>query len=282
MDQREIYANPPLRLVSLEIKFPITSRILTRTLWDALEQMLADQLPGVDVTLEDPDSTVPHARHEPVLRRISGDQKRAVTLYTGALTIEVANYHSYEDLKALVEATLSGLHDAPSVMQPTRIGLRYINEIRYNLVHDGDDKWQHCESWSPYLNAALLTSVSNPPDPLCAYAHKGTVFFHSRKGSEHAALDYGIHPVGLIDPDDVLVLDGPSGPCFVLDIDVYDYSSPKEPTIRGAEGVVRTLDGLHEVSSQIFQWSITDRMREVFRVPAPEQSDESLRLASNG
>jgi uncharacterized protein (TIGR04255 family) len=282
MQQREVYSNAPLRLVSLEIKFPITSRILTRSLWDSLEQMVGDKLPDVDIAQEEPDSALPHMQHEPVLRRISADQKRAVTLYVGALTIEIADYRCYEDLKALVESTISGLHDAPSILQPTRVGLRYINEVRWSdLEHEDDDKWQLRDSWAPYINADLLVDVKNSPEDLCAYAHRGTYLFHARKNPEQAVLDYGIYPRGVVDPDDVLVLGDPSGPCFIVDIDAYQYNSPKAPTILGAEELLHTLDRLHEVVIRLFDWSITDRMREVFRAPA-KQSDESLLPASNG
>jgi uncharacterized protein (TIGR04255 family) len=280
MREREVYPNAPLRLVSLEIKFPITGRVLTRSLWDSLEKALGEELPDVDVALEDPESTIPHLQRQPVLRRTSRDRKRAVTLYAGAVTIELADYQRYEDLKTLTKATMAALREAPSLSQATRVGLRYINEVRYDLVDDPDDKWQRSESWIPYINGDLLSSIQKAPDTLCAYAQLGTVLFHSPKGEEQASLDYGINPHGIIDPDGALILNGDSGPCFILDIDAFRYTSSKEP-IPDAKGLIRALDRLHEVVEQIFQWSITDRMREVFRAPAADQSDESLLPASN-
>jgi uncharacterized protein (TIGR04255 family) len=281
MREREVYPNAPLRLVSLEIKFPITGRILTRSLWDSVEKALGDELPDVDVALEEPESTIPHAHRKPVLRRTSRDRKRAVTLYAGALTIELADYQRYGDLKALTKVTLAALHEVPSLSQATRVGLRYINEARYDLLESPEGKWQRAASWDPYINSALLSSVQEAPGGLCAFAHQGTFFFHSPKGEEQASLDYGIHPHGIIDPEDVLILNGDdSGPCFILDIDAFRRTSPKEP-IPDVKGLVRAFDRLHEVVELIFQWSITDRMREVFRAPAPDQSDESLLPASN-
>lgn len=281
MDQREIYQNAPLRLVSLEIRFPMTGRILTRSLWDALEEALAGQLPDVHVVKQDPDSAIPDNPGEMVLRRITGDHKRAVTLYAGALTIEVADYQRYEDLKKLTQATLAAVGQSASFPQCTRMGLRYINELKSTAVHRPGDKWHQRESWAPYINGELLSGVDNPPKNLCAFAHRGAAFFHATDGDEQVSLNYGIHNEGLVEPNDVLILEGASGPCFVLDIDSYLYGS--ESNSSSDTGVlIHNLDRLHDIVETIFQWSVTDRAREVFRAPVRHEPDEPLLSASGG
>lgn len=283
MSQREIFLNAPLRLVSLEIKFPMTARILTRMLWDALEVELGKDLPDVKVISEDPESVIPRDPGEIVLRRISKDHKRAVTLYAGAVTIEVADYRRYEDLKRLTEATLAALGGSAGSLHSTRMGLRYINEVKSKLVHspDPDGKWHRRESWMPYINSDLLSGVEKSPEKLCAYAHRGTAYFHSLEGDEQVSLNYGMHPEGLVEPDDVLILEGVSGPCFVLDIDASLYMSDRDPSPASSE-LIQILDRLHEMVETIFKWSITDRAREVFRAPVRDEPNQPLLSASSG
>ena len=79
----------------------------------------------------------------------------------------------------------------------------------------------------------------------------------------------------------MFILAGSSGPCFVLDIDVYRYNTSKEEFSNAAE-LVDILDKLHGVVGSVFQWSVTDRMREVFRAPIQTDSDHSLPSVSNG
>jgi uncharacterized protein (TIGR04255 family) len=281
MEQREVYPNAPLRLVSLEVKFPVTSRVLTRALWDALEEILGEELPNADVSTEEPDSSIPGRLPEPVLRRISKDHKRAVTLYCSALTIELADYKSYADLTMLTEMTLSALARLPNFLRATRMGLRYINEIKSELVGIPEDKWQHGESWAPYINQDLLNEVDKVPDSLCAYGRRETILFHSKKGDEQATFDYLIHPEGMMDPDGVLALGGEPGPCFVLDIDAF-YYTPPESAYPDSQRLLQILGRLHENVESIFQWSVTDRMREVFNGAVQNKPDESLLSASNG
>jgi uncharacterized protein (TIGR04255 family) len=279
MKQREIYQNAPLRLVSLEIRFPLTTGILTRSLWDALEEAVAADLQDVDVAIRVPESSIPHNPDEMVLRRISRDHRRAVTLYAGALTIEVADYQGYEDLKKLTESTLAAIGPSANILQSTRMGLRYINEVKSTAVHRADEKWHRRDSWVPYINSELLGSVERAPDNLCAYANRGTAYFHTTDGDEQVSLNYGIHPEGLVDPEDVLLLPGASGPCFVLDIDASVYGSDKNKYSDMKE-LIRALDRMHEIVEAIFQWSVTDRTREVFRAPTPDEPDEPLLSAA--
>jgi len=160
----------------------LTSRILTRTLWDALEGALGDDLPDVEILVEDPESAIPSKNNLPVLRRLSPDRKRVVTLYTGAMTIELADYRRYEDLKTLTGITLAAFDRAPVLLRCTRVGLRYINEVKSKLVHGPDSEWQLRKSWTSYINDDLLGGVEKEPERLCAYANRGVAYFHSKMG----------------------------------------------------------------------------------------------------
>jgi uncharacterized protein (TIGR04255 family) len=244
-----------------------------------LEEALIDDLPDVEILVEDPESSIPRTRNQAVLRRLSPDRKRVVTLYTGALTIELADYACYADLKKLTETTLAAFDQVSGLLRCIRVGLRYINEVKSKLVHGPDGEWQLRKSWNPYINNDLLGGVEQEPAKLCAYANRGTSYFHSRDGDEYVSLDFGIQPDGLVDPTGVLELEGESGPCFILDIDASKHISPEESPANAE--LLHILDSLHDVVETIFQWSITDRTREIFRAAVQTDPDKSSLSASN-
>jgi uncharacterized protein (TIGR04255 family) len=275
---QEVYPCAPLRLVSLELKFPTTALTLTRSLWDRLESELSLDLPEVAIFVPNPDSHIPRGPDELILRRISEKQKRAVTLYAGSLTIELADYRNYEQLRRLVERTLSSLEDLPGApMRYTRVGLRYINEIRAAVVGIPEDQYHLSKSWTPYIQNDLLGDIGNPPEGLCAFANRKSAYFHTLQGPEFITLDYGIHPEGFVDPSDVLKLDGDSGPCFVLDLDAFQQGTSEKPVAEDAEQLAEIVGRLHDVIESTFKWSVTNQAREVFRGPSGSASKhESL------
>jgi len=282
MARRATHPQSTLRLVALEIRFPLTSRILTRGLWDALEEALAKDLPNVEVLVEDADSTIPSDPDDAILRRVSRDSRRAVTLYAGAVTIELSDYAGYEKLRVLAEVILNAFWQSGNALQPTRMGLRYINEVKSSSVHGPEDKWQKPQAWEPYINGQLLTQIDDPPESLCAYATRGSIYMHALDGKEQLSVDYGILSNGLLDPDGVLTLDE-SGPCFVMDIDAYLHILEAEmPT--DTQGLLYKLKRLHNVIVAAYQWSITDRTREIFSASQTDEPNdrEPLLPASNG
>lgn len=263
---REVYPSAPLRLVALELRFPLTTRLLSRALWDQLEAAVAGDLPDVSVFTAEPETSIPSGQHDQILRRISEDRKRAVTLYAGAVTIELADYKSYGDLEELTERILHALRESLIVpLSYTRVGLRYINEIRASTAGISDDQWHLPKAWAPFINEQLLSEVETPPEGLCVFGNRKSTFFHSKSGPEYISMQYGITSEGIVDPSDVLVLDGTSGPCFVLDFDASQFGSTKEPVATEREEVIETIARLHSLVESVFEWSVTDQSREVFR-----------------
>src|SRR5262249_46286372 len=131
MAVRENFPNPPVRLVSFELRYPIRRRVATRSVWDAFEEVFAVDLPVVELLIRENDELqLPTRPSDPVLRRTSIDRDKAVTLRYGALSIETTAYSSYEDLRACIGAGIKALESIPSTSRVIRLGLRYINEVR--------------------------------------------------------------------------------------------------------------------------------------------------------
>src|SRR5262245_19662984 len=272
MAARENFPNPPLRLVSFELRFPVRRRVATRPVWDAFEEALATELPIVELLVREEDERqLPVDRHEPVLRRTTVNRDSVVTLRYGGLTVETTAYDSYEKLRSCINAAIEALESLATVPSVTRLGLRYINEIRVSGVGLTID------SWRPYVNPALLASTdSGSPAGLSTSWLQGGLGFHSTDGPEHTYVQYAPLGSSSVEPDGVLQLQGLSGPCFLLDIDSFLVDSTKEPVAATRKEVLSAVDRLHDSVEAVFEWSITESLREeVLRVTPVPTADEA-------
>lgn len=283
MADREVFANAPLRLVSLELRYPVTSRVLTRKVWDAFEQALRWELPQVDVLASDAANYVPTGVYDGVLRRSTEDRKRVVTLHAGAVTVELADYKHYDDLLQLARPTFDAMEALSEDLVCTHMGLRYINEIPAVAVQaDSEANWGDPTFWAPFVNDELLKTTNDVPPGLCPFGYRAMLLMHSvlDDDASHVALDYGPHPNGLA-PDGAVDLGEDSGPCFRLDVDCYAPGSAQRPIASDRNQALAVLDQLHEAAESTFHWSITERLKEeVFRAPS-QGRDGEVRHAAN-
>lgn len=284
MADREVFAHAPLRLVSLELRYPVTSRVLTRKVWDAFEQALGWELPNVDVLVSDAANYVPTGMYDEVLRRSTEDRKQVVTLHAGAITVELADYMQYEDLLRLARPTFDAMEALSEDLICTHIGLRYINEVSAGAVLVDGAAWADPGAWAPFIQAELLKTVASEPPGLCAFAYRGTLMLHAtdESGSAYVALEYGAHPHGLVVADGALAIGDSDGPCFILDIDTYAPGSTKSPIASDRVQALDVLARLHDAAESTFHWSITERLKEeVFRAPAQGRDGREVWHAAN-
>lgn len=268
MTEWENFPNPPLRLVSFELRFPIRRRVANRTVWDAFEEVFAKDLPSVELLVrEDDELQLPVKQSEPVLRRSTADRDSVVTLRYGALTVETTSYQSYAKLRSCISAAVKALESAPSAQSVTRLGLRYINELRVPSIEG------RITDWKPYVNPSLLAVTDHEPEGLRTSWVQGGIGFHS-EGKEHTFAAYGPLPHSSLEPDGVLQLKKISGPCFLLDIDSFIVGSLKAPVATTRKEVLAVVDRLHEAVETVFNWSITEQLRkEVLRVPPAKEGE---------
>ena len=192
----------------------------------------------------------------------------------GAITIELADYLQFDELRSVTQQVLHAFNVLPDFhLSYTRIGLRYINEIRAELVGIASDRWMEPKAWEPFVNSELLRTVTNPPSGLHAFIGPRTIFFHATESPSYISLEHGIHPQGIVNPDDVISLEGDSGPCFVLDFDAFRDGADLQLKSNHPD-VIDITSELNSIVESAFQWSITEEAREVFRGPARSSSNE--------
>lgn len=284
MADREVFPNAPLRLVSLELRYPVTSRVATRKVWDAFEQALSRELPKVEVLVSDAASYVPAGMHDGVLRRTTEDCKRVVTVHAGAVTVELADYKHYGDLIQLAVPTFDAMETLSDDLKCTHVGLRYINELSAeSLGGDVDDEWPDLAFWQPFVNDELLKTTTTDPEGLCSFGYRGMLYMHSvlENDKTHVALDYGPHPHGLRAPAGVLALGEDSGPCFMIDIDSYALGTSQAPIASDRAEALKVLSRLHDAAEATFHWSITERLKEEVLRAGAQGEDGQVRHAAN-
>ncbi|MET8278745.1 TIGR04255 family protein [Micromonospora sp. NPDC005174] len=269
MASGEKFPNHPIRLVSFELRFPIRRKVATRRVWDAFEAMFGSELPVVELLVREDDETqLPASPNEPVLRLSTAERDRVVTLRYGALTVEMTTYISYEDLRACIGAAVEALESIPATLGITRLGLRYINELQVPSIRG------LISDWRSYVHTSLLAALDDPPPDLRPSWLQGGLGFHSRDGAEHTYLAYGPLPRSSVEPDGVLQLKNIDGPCFLLDIDSFLSGPAKAPIATRRKEVLDVVDRLHDSVETVFNWSITEKLRdEVLRVEARDSGD---------
>lgn len=282
MQTREIYPNPPLRLVAVELRFPVTRQAASVDVWDAFEEAFGSDLPEVDAKVKVADDVLPRgSRFTPVFVRTSEERDRAVTLRYGALNVEFSRYGSYEDLRHFLARALHALETLPQARQITRVGIRYVNEIRRppDAVYHGGVEF----AWRDYIHPGLFPVLNELPEALRTSWFSAGLGFHSATSLGHTYLAYGATPTSSVESDGPLILNHFDEPCFLLDIDSYQAGRVERPVADSEPEVLATLDRLHDSVEAVFNYCITDKLRdEVLRRSRQKDDEEDAEDSDSG
>jgi uncharacterized protein (TIGR04255 family) len=167
-----------------------------------------------------------------------------VVLTQDFLTLETRAYHDFSDFLNRLEHLLRALskHIRPRI--GLRIGLRYVNEIR-----------QDRQDWTTVVRPELLGPLAVPQ--LAGYARQA-IQHMQLQGPDGVGINiqHGLFPEGtVVNPP--LGSGPPSGPFYLLDIDVYEEFKPGMLSVKPAV-ICGYVQRYHGVVSQIFRWSVTE------------------------
>ena len=261
MRPREIYPNPPVVLVAVEIRHP-TSHPLDPAATASLKRQLAATFP-----LHVPSSTVTVTRtasgmsQEPPQtwpRYMTRDKTTAVKYRDNAVVVETTRYEGFTKLSSLVELALEARHSVAPIDGVERIGMRYVNEIRVSELHDPAD-------WTGWIADPLAAGREiKAPSGLEISIWQGAVVYGAGQGPG-AVLRYGTADGYAFSPDSDLRRSAPPpGPYFLVDIDSFWVPETETPELETSE-VLDRLEQLNDAATDLFEASITDRLRkEVF------------------
>lgn len=265
---REIYPGAPLQFVACEVRFPYTPALEASGALPILHRSLRSWLPLVEPVLETTIVVGPSAPISPPtssrqLRFVSRDRRLAVLVTASNVTIETTSYRQYEDFREIIRQALavaSEVDDGPAGL--TRIGLRYIDEVRV------DRPVQTASDWEGFIDPRLLAPASLTTAGAKLGLLQGTVQFDLGAGRQ-VVMRYGAlrgHSVG----DAPLRPRRPlqDGPYFLIDIDSYWMAGEPLPEF-SVDSALRYCDELHGPVRELFESSVTEQLRnEVLRRPA--------------
>ncbi|MGD0456077.1 MAG: TIGR04255 family protein, partial [Solirubrobacteraceae bacterium] len=188
------------------------------------------------------------------------DRARTESVVIGAETIVVENtsYRCYEDFCELLREVLSAasIHEIAGF---TRIGLRYINEIRIPDVVAPSD-------WEGLVHPALLAGGGLCHQDVSVQRLSGEIEYAT--STRHSVvMRYGSFQGRVVN------LEGPlrtrtseSGPAFLIDLDSYweDPARIELPEFSIQE-IMSTTSELRAPIHELFEVAITDELRKRFR-----------------
>lgn len=257
------YANAPLALVVVEIRYPPES--VESVLTSAMRRAIRDRL-GQDWVINDARvtelkigemSSGNPIREIPATRFMARDRMTSVTIRPGAMAVETTAYPGFSSFLPIVEAAVSAVNAVIVPDAVTRVGLRYIDEI---VVSGMSGK--PFEAWRDWLIEPLLppqpppingvTLAQGPWSGMASYVLDEERSLNLRWGHNPGPVVAGDGP--LRRPHQVS-----NEPAFILDFDCA-WNPANFPEFEPSE-IVRESQTLHAPMHELFESLITPRLR---------------------
>ena len=192
------------------------------------------------------------------LRLLNKARTASVALTGRSLAAEVTEYDGWDSFKPSFLRAIETVAESAAIVGVERVGLRYINEIR--VPQEISDP----STWKGWINDDLLGFL----DPIPGYTPESFQAVTALTGDRGhmvvrlAALD----GEGVVSNQPLRRPTQPvDGPFFVVDTDSYCDTPGEQMLEFTSDSLEPVLDELHEPIGALFQRTITDKLRDVFR-----------------
>lgn len=262
-DGREIYDRAPLALVTAEVRYPYAPRLRQVDTLDRIQLALEDVLPvrksEVRSTVEISEDGLGKTANARVYRYLNREHTRSAVISPEAFTIETTTYREFPEFLDLMVRVAEAIEQEKAVPAVERIGIRYIDEVRV------PEEIKDASQWAHWIAPSLLPQINPDVGPLMA--SQGIAQYDLGDSSylqfQYASVDGA--PVIGNSPLRRLSLPA-NGSFFVLDFDCFWQCATPEDSIEFSTGLLSsTIKRLHRPTGQMFQASITDSLRDLFR-----------------
>lgn len=242
----EVFANPPLRVMLGQVRFPPVLRIADLGSLVPFQDAIRHQFPTFRQEQQLSFMLGPQgpqaASAQQAYRFVTADGAWSILLTPDAVTLEAdvaAGYRSYDEFverfRLLWEAILSQF--GPT--QVARQGLRYVDHI------EGE---RSAPEWASVINGELLgpiverfgSAISQTASELRLIREDGVLVFK-----------HGILPLG---PNATMG--------YMLD---FDYFTEKPSDDTSVDAVMTRFGAYHDMIYSLFRWCVTDAALEAFR-----------------
>lgn len=244
-----LFAQPPLRLVLAQVRFPVLLRFGNSTFVAPFQEGIQAEYPRrsqeQSIALQVSPAGLQQSIAEQQWRFTSRDEHWSIVLSSSALTIECRRYSSGVDLLERFGRVLEVAKETLSITERARLGLRYINEFRREGTRTLQD-------WGAILPPELVgfaaTNLFDSPVERMVQ--------EVRIQQPNGTLDirHGLLTGALVEP-------APSNPppeerFYLLDLDYYDVAERELD-------VPRTIAQLREYNDTLyrfFRWTIGEQL----------------------
>lgn len=261
LPQTEVYPNAPLEVVAFELRIPhalsLADRAAQAQVWEKIKERLpiTQPQPALQVTLGAPGMV----QSQGPLRMSDRARTLGVVVGPELVSVESTHYRCFEEFRDFLLYVLSAM-PAEEIAGFSRIGLRYINEIRVPDIAFPDQ-------WYGLVASYLLGATEIPADGLTSRRLGGEIEYGGADGLR-VVMRYGASAGGR-----VVNAEGPlrtptseSGPSFLIDLDSYWENAPDDDLpVFSTEAIVEKTSRLRAPIHDLFEAAITDQLRNIFR-----------------
>ncbi len=259
------YPNAPLEFVAFEVRYPLAPALVQDAMLPQLQKAFYGWLPLVEpVAIAAAEMQAFMSAASPLqiqtptgmgVRFLSRDRHLSVSVARDKLVVETTTYAGYSEFRQFIERALMALENlGPAIPGISRIGLRYIDEIRVGrrVVKPSD--------WVPYINPKLVGPLSLAGNSAQPDLYQGLLQFDFGEG-RRAVVRFGAMkgqavgnaPLRRRSQSD-------AGQYFLLDTDSFWSAGDAVPEYSVGR-VLQSCDMLHGPVRGLFEAAITERLR---------------------
>ena len=256
---RIMLKHPPLVLALCQVKFSSLLGVTDRHLLAFQRSVQADY--PIATSTEAVELTI--GRH-PISTEIRSEQRKIpqwqftdrhdnwkIVLSQDFMTLEARAYSDFDEFINRLEDAIGSLaeHIQPTFI--TRIGLRYVNEIRLNTLK-GNNHWHkiiHTDLLGPLVLPEFMEQASqviSAQQLVFRYPDNRGINIH------HGLLAEGTTVRGHKKPQEI------NDPFYLLDFDVFqEFPLPGNVIAVDSSVIQQFVKEYHEIIYQLFRWSVT-------------------------
>ncbi len=264
-----VFENAPLALAVCQIRFPTMLGLVSPDRLAPLQNALRLDYPvatqGTQIIFTASVPGQPPMGGPAVQWTFSSQQGDwSVTVANDFVGLETRTYPSVDEFIDRVRRVLDAFVGAFGPLNPQRVGLRYINEIRLGENVD------HRQA----IRSELLGPLGLPDFDSAAQAVQEIILRF--QGGHGITVRHGLFPMG-----STVISAKPlaeNGPFYLLDFDAFtDRSSLPDPSL-DVEGVCAALREYNAGVHRLFRWAVTQRYVDSLKEVAHAGGDETSLL----
>lgn len=247
---RVVFRRNPLNVVVMQLRFPPILTLAQPAGIALFQEAIRHEYPRAEAPAQQVTFGVgPAGPIPPQIQqgpwRFHGESGWLVALAPDFVSLEATKYERYEDFRFRAERLLSVARDDIGVTERSRIGLRYVNEIRHPSASTIKD-------WRPLLDQQLLGVAAG--DLLGDRVVQTLQQVDIRLDSGQLTVRHGWH-------------EAPDGQApYVIDLDAYDDSSlPFD-----VDQVLELVDAYRRVIGDFFRSSLSPELYDFLEPTEPE------------